>query len=86
MIFPVLSVSLIGLLGFILYMVLNGSHSWKRNIMNFLFAAWGGFVIGAIIGVLVDVIFAKGIYVAVLGHGFALLGVILRLLKIMKNL
>ena len=73
MLMPLASVTLIGLLGAV---VVVGSHRWSPGVAlgRGLLGAWAGFVVGAIVGVAVDVVSHSGVYVAIFGHLAAVIG------------
>lgn len=71
--FPTLSVTLIGLLVAAAVMVVTRSSDWAIVLVGLL-GAWFGFGVGALLGVLVDVVFSTGIFVALAGHVLALVG------------
>lgn len=72
---PTLSVTLIGLLVAGLVLIASRSALW-RTVIGGLVGAWAGFVAGALVGVLVDVVTGNGVYVAIVGHGAALVGAV----------
>ncbi|MGB7448413.1 MAG: hypothetical protein WA892_04720 [Ornithinimicrobium sp.] len=71
MLLPLVSVSLIGLLvggAFAL------SHPHRVTLILWsLLGAWGGFLLGALAGVMIDVIAGTGVWLALIGHLTALL-------------
>ena len=73
MLMPLASVTLIGLLG---ALVVVGSHRWSPGaaLGRGLLGAWVGFVVGAIVGVTIDVVSHDGAWVAILGHLAAVMG------------
>jgi hypothetical protein len=72
MVFPTVSVTVIGLLAAILAILLGGRPG-PSLIRGFL-GAWIGFTAGAVAGVLIDAILQTGVYLAVIGHVAAALG------------
>jgi hypothetical protein len=70
--FPTLSVTLIGLLLGVGVMLVTKSD-WTTALVG-LIGAWVGFSIGALVGVVLDIIFATGLWVALVGHVLAVVG------------
>lgn len=73
MIFPFLSVSVIGLIAGTGWFWAKG-QSLGAYLGLALAGAWVGFVAGALVGVTVDVVTAQGVYVAIVGHAVAVAG------------
>jgi hypothetical protein len=73
MLMPLASVTLIGLLGAV---VVLGSCRWSPGVAlgRGLLGAWAGFVVGAIVGVTIDIVSHNGAYVAIVGHLGAAVG------------
>ncbi len=72
MIFPLLSVSLIGL-----FVALRMAPDWipqSRALRHGLIGGWAGYVVGAIIGFLVSFVLPTDIWIGLLGHGAAFMG------------
>ena len=72
MLFPTLSVTLIGLAVGGIVAVISGRG--KRSILPALIGAWIGFLLGGLAGVVIDVVARSGIWVVIAGHGAALVG------------
>ena len=70
--FPTISVTLIGLLVGGALMVVTKSRA--ATLVAGLVGAWVGFGVGALIGVVLDSLLATGMWVALAGHVLALLG------------
>jgi hypothetical protein len=73
MLMPFASVTLIGLLGAVTVL---GSRRWPPAVAlgRGLAGAWAGFVVGAIVGLAIDIVSHDGVYVAVVGHLGAVAG------------
>ena len=71
--FPTLSVTLIGLLVGAGMMVVTRNGDWTVLLVGIV-GAWVGFGIGALLGVVIDVVLGTGIWVALAGHVLALVG------------
>lgn len=73
MLMPLASVTLLGVLGAV---VVIGSRRWSPRVAvgRGLLGAWAGFVVGAIVGVAIDIASHDGVYVAVVGHLGAAVG------------
>jgi hypothetical protein len=72
MIFPLLSVSLIGL-----FVALRRAPDWipqSRAIRNGLIGGWAGYVAGAVIGFVVGFVLPTSIWIGLIGHVAAFLG------------
>jgi hypothetical protein len=72
MIFPLLSVSLIGLV-----VALRMAPGWipqSRALRHGLIGGWAGYVVGAIIGFLVSFVLPTDIWIGLIGHGAAFVG------------
>lgn len=72
MIFPLLSVSLISL-----FVALRMAPDWvpqSRAIRHGLIGGWAGYVVGAIIGLLVSFVMITNIWIGLFGHIVAFLG------------
>lgn len=73
MLMPTFSVTAIGLLvGLTAILIMRRQPG--RIIVLGVVGSWAGFVLGAVIGVTVDVIIGTGVYVAIAGHLAAALG------------
>lgn len=75
MVFPILSVTLIGLIGAAACTAMR-TQTPSSAFMRGLIGAWGGFAAGALLGVLIDVVAQTGIWVGVIGHLAAVAGTI----------
>lgn len=71
--FPTLSVTLIGLLVGVAVMLASGSKD-RMTVLAALLGAWVGFGVGALFGVILDVVLTTGTWVALIGHVLALVG------------
>lgn len=67
MLMPLVSVTAIGIVA-ALVARLWGGRAFKGAGLRGLLGAWGGFALGALVGVLVDVATGRGVYVAIVGH------------------
>lgn len=72
MVFPTLSVTVIGLVAGLLALRFSREPRW-RTFAHGLVGAWAGFLAGAVIGVTIDVVLQSGELVALLGHMGAVL-------------
>lgn len=71
MLLPAVSVTVIGLTAGLIFVILRKDNSGApRGIAG----AWVGFIIGAIFGVIVDVIAQTGIFLGIVGHLMAVFG------------
>lgn len=75
MILPTLSVTVIGLIGAAVCVAMR-MQSPTSALVRGLAGAWGGFVCGALLGVLIDVVVQTGIWLAIIGHLAALAGTV----------
>jgi hypothetical protein len=80
MLLPTMSVTIIGLLAGVLAMLAGRSRPGP-SLARGLAGAWIGFIAGALVGVIIDVILQTGIYVAMIGHGAAALGAFVALTR-----
>jgi hypothetical protein len=71
MLMPALSVTAIGLVVGLVLAVLGKRRLW-RTLLICTLGAWAGFAIGAVPGVVIDVVLRDGIFVAIIGHLAAL--------------
>lgn len=71
--FPTLSVTLIGLLVGVAVALAGGSKD-RMTVPAALLGAWVGFGVGALLGVILDIVLTTGIWVALIGHVLALVG------------
>lgn len=71
--FPTPSVTLIGLLVGVAVMLASGSKD-RMTVLAALLGAWVGFGVGALFGVILDVVLTTGTWVALIGHVLALVG------------
>ncbi|TWF93858.1 hypothetical protein FHU35_14131 [Saccharopolyspora dendranthemae] len=76
MLMPTFSVTLISLI-VVAIVVVTTSAPPGRTLLFGLIGAWAGFAAGALGGVLVDVVTGSGSYLAVVGHGVAVLGAVI---------
>jgi hypothetical protein len=70
--FPNVSVTVIGLLVGVGAM-LTRRGTWRFGVAG-LVGAWVGFAIGALLGSALDFVFRTGIWIAIIGHGLAVVG------------
>lgn len=70
--FPTLSVTLIGLLLGVGVMLVTKTD-WT-TVLAGLVGAWVGFAIGAVAGIVADIILGTGIWLALVGHVLAVVG------------
>lgn len=70
---PTLSVTVIGLLGAVVTAV-GARRISGGAVLRGLGGAWLGFGVGALVGVVIDVVTAGGTFVPVLGHAGAVAG------------
>lgn len=73
MLMPVASVTLVGLFGAVVALASRG-WSPRAALGRGLVGSWAGFVVGGIVGLMVDVVSHSGQYVAILGHLGAIVG------------
>lgn len=73
MLMPTVSVTVIGLVVGLVGLLLNRGRAW-RELLRGLVGAWAGFLGGALAGVIMDVMLGTGVFVALVGHGLAVLG------------
>jgi hypothetical protein len=78
MLLPTVSVTVIGLIAGLL-VVFMGARRPARALLLGVVGAWAGFVVGAIIGVAIDVVVQTGIYLAIMGHLTAVVGAVVAL-------
>lgn len=71
--FPTLSVTLIGLLVGAAVMLVTRSNDWTTLLVGQV-GAWVGFAVGAVIGVVIDIIASTSMWLALSGHVLALVG------------
>ena len=83
MLFPLVSVTVIGLIAGLIFVAQRKSQP-ARTLLLGLAGAWIGFMVGALIGVVIDVVALTGIYVAILGHFMAIVGASAALLRFPK--
>ena len=80
MLLPTVSVTVIGLIAGLL-VVFMGARRPARALLLGVVGAWAGFVVGAIIGVAIDVVVQSGIYLAIVGHLMAVVGSVVALTR-----
>src|SRR5690554_4169996 len=74
MLMPTVSVTVIGLtVGVVGLLLFNRGRAW-RDLLRGLVGAWLGFLGGALAGIIMDVMLSTGVFVALVGHGLAVLG------------
>lgn len=74
MLMPTVSVTVIGLtVGVVGLLLFNRGRAW-RDLLRGLVGAWLGFLGGALAGIIMDVMLGTGVFVALVGHGLAVLG------------
>ena len=81
MLLPTVSVSVIGLIAGLLVVVMGARSGAARALLLGVVGAWAGFVVGAIIGVAIDVVVQSGIYLAIVGHLMAVVGSVVALTR-----
>jgi uncharacterized membrane protein YeaQ/YmgE (transglycosylase-associated protein family) len=73
MLMPAISVTLIGIVA-----AAAAAVKWQRpffvSVTLGFVGAWAGFMLGALVGVVIDVLFSTGIFVALIGHAAAVAG------------
>ncbi|MBW9206615.1 hypothetical protein KV102_12505 [Mumia sp. zg.B53] len=75
MLLPLVSVTVIGIVaGLLLRPSPPVRRSRPRGVAVGVLGAWAGFLVLALLGVVVDVVAGTGTYVALLGHAGAVLG------------
>lgn len=75
MLMPVFSVSVIGLVGASVTLLLRRRRAGPAVVRGLL-GAWAGFLVGGALGGVIDVVAGSGVYIAYIGHLGALLGTI----------
>lgn len=70
MVFPTLSVTIIGLIAGLAALSFGRERSW-RSVVRGLLGAWAGFAVGGLAGAAIDVVLRSGELVALLGHAGA---------------
>lgn len=75
MVMPALSVTMIGLVGAAVG-ALSGRWPLGSALGRGIVGAWVGFGVGAVIGIVIDVAFGEGVFVAIVGHGAAIIGAV----------
>jgi hypothetical protein len=85
MLLPTLSVTVIGLIAGLLAVVAGGGGRVRALLLGVV-GAWAGFVMGAIIGIGIDVVVQSGIYVGIVGHLIAMGGAVCRRTYAFPNL
>jgi hypothetical protein len=80
MLLPTLSVTAIGVIAALISLIVNGEGLTRPMLLGFL-GAWAGFVVGAFVGVIFDVVLQTGIYVAIVGHLMAVTGAVIALAR-----
>ena len=78
MLFPIVSVTLIGLIAGLLFAFFRKSRPTLALLLG-VSGAWMGFITGAVLGVVVDVIAQTGVFLAIMGHLAAVLGAVVPL-------
>lgn len=73
MLFPTLSVTLVGVIGALVALVARRHRPGAAFLLG-IGGAWLGFLLGAVVGVTADVVLRSGIYVAIVGHLVAVAG------------
>ncbi|MFC7406039.1 hypothetical protein [Georgenia alba] len=79
MLMPTLSVTAIGLVVAAVWMIRGRPAT--ATLLKGLVGAWLGFLAGALVGVVFDVVLLDGIYVALFGHAFAVVGAVLVVIR-----
>jgi hypothetical protein len=73
MLLPTFSVTIIGLLAGVIALLL-GRYRPGPTLLRGLAGAWIGFIVGALVGLIIDVTLQTGVHVAMIGHVAAALG------------
>lgn len=84
MLFPAVSVTVIGLVVGLIAMVAT-DHRPAPAIARGVAGAWLGFAAGALAGVAIDVVLGDGIFVAIVGHALAVAGAIVALRRFPRS-
>jgi uncharacterized membrane protein YeaQ/YmgE (transglycosylase-associated protein family) len=80
MLLPTVSVTMIGLIASLIAIGVRRSQPAQGLLLGVV-GAWAGFIVGALIGVVIDIVARTGIYVALLGHLGAVVGTVLALTR-----
>lgn len=80
MLLPTVSVTVIGLIAGLIFVVVRSSQPLPTLLLG-VAGAWVGFIVGAIFGVVVDVIAQTGVYLGIVGHLMTIPGVVVALLR-----
>jgi len=80
MVLPTVSVTVIGLIAGLIAVVGRRSRPARALLLGVV-GAWAGFGVGAIIGVVIDIVVQTGIYVAIVGHLVAVVGAVVALTR-----
>lgn len=84
MLLPTISVTAIGLLvGIAGVLAIRGRPG--ATLAHAVIGAWCGFVIGALVGVLIDVMLGNGIYLGIVGHAVALAGAVVAVGRLRRS-
>lgn len=78
MLLPTVSVTVTGLIAGMIFVVVSRIQP-LRTLLAGVAGAWIGFSIGAVSGVIVDVIAQTGVYLVIVGHLLAILGSVVAL-------
>jgi uncharacterized membrane protein YeaQ/YmgE (transglycosylase-associated protein family) len=78
MLLPTVSVAVIGLIAGLLALVVGRSRPARALLLGVV-GAWLGFLVGAIVGVSVDIVVESGIYLGIVGHLMAVVGAVVAL-------
>ena len=80
MLLPTVSVTVIGLIAGPLAVVIGRSRPARALLLGVV-GAWAGFVVGALVGVALDVVVGSGTYLAIVGHLMAVIGAVVALAR-----
>jgi uncharacterized membrane protein YeaQ/YmgE (transglycosylase-associated protein family) len=80
MLLPTVSVTVIGLIAGPLAVVMGRSRPARALLLGVV-GAWAGFVVGALVGVALDVV-GSGTYLAIVGHLMAVIGAVVALARL----
>ena len=73
MLLPAVSVTVIGLIAGLLFIIV-GEKRLMYTLPRGIAGAWIGFIMGTILGVIIDVIAQTGIFLGIMGHLMAVFG------------
>ena len=73
MLLPAVSVTFIGVIAGLIFVILRRKRL-RFTLPRGIFGAWIGFIMGTILGVIIDVIAQTGIFLGIMGHLMAVFG------------